>query len=123
MAILRVYQKQDNDVWKLTFVNDPLELSDTDKKKMRQFGEPEIALGGVYLASTGNEFTLPTKTGRIRSDFPFTQEFDSTAAPFDTNTQIKVEAYRDVIVSRFTSALITLRAITDTFTGEKTYTI
>jgi len=123
MAILRVFQAIDNEVWKLTFVNDPLELSDTDKKKMRQFGEPEIEIGGVYLDNTANEFTLPTKKARIRSDFPFTQEFDSSSEPFDTYTQTKVEAYRDEIVDRFETALTTVRAIADTFTGEKTYTI
>jgi hypothetical protein len=123
MATLRVFHKIDNDVWKLTFVNDPIELSDTDKKKMRQFGEPEIQVGGVYLENTGNEFALPTKTVRIRSDFPFTQEFDSTSTPFDTATQTKVEAYETAIVNRFTTALTTLRAIPDTFTGERTYNI
>ena len=123
MATLRVFQAIDNDVWKLTFVNDPLELSDTDKKKMRQFGEPEIEVGGIYLAETGNEFTLPTKKVRIRSDFPFTQEFDSLSAPFSTSTQTKVEAYRDDIVDRFETALTTVRALADTFTGEKTYNI
>lgn len=123
MATLRAFQSIDNDVWKITFVNDPLELSDTDKKKMRQFGEPTIELGGVYLEETENEFTLPTKKGRIRSDFPFTQEFDSLSTPFDTNTQTKVEAYRDEIVDRFTTALTTVRAIADTFTGERTYNI
>ena len=123
MAILRVYQAVNNDVWKLTFVNDPMELSDTDKRKMRQFGEPEIEMGGVYLADTDNEFILPTRKARIRSDFPFAQEFDSLSTPFDTATQTKIEAYRDAIVTRFTSALIAVRAITDTFTGEKTYTV
>ncbi len=123
MAILRVYQKIENDVWKLTFVNDPIELSDTDKKKMRQFGEPEIQMGGIYLEDEETEFTLPTKTARIRSDFPFTQEFDSTAEDFSESTQVKVEAYRDAIVERFTTALEAVRAMADTFTGEKTYTI
>lgn len=123
MAILRVYQSIDNDVWKLNFVNDPIELSDTDKKLMKRFGEPEIEMGGVYLEGTGNEFTLPTKKARIKADFPFLQEFDSKAPPFNTNTQTKVEAYREDIVERFTDALVALRETPDTFTGEKTYTV
>lgn len=123
MAILRVYQTIESDVWKLTFVNDPDELSDTDRKLMKKFGEPEIEMGGVFLEGGENEFTLATKKARIRRDFPFTQEFDSTSADFETNTQTKVEAYRDDIVDRFSTALTTLRATTDTFTGEKTYTI
>ena len=122
MAILRVYQTIENDVWKLTFVNDPDQLSDTDKSLMRRFGEPEIQMGGTFL-SGGDQFTLPTVTARIRSDFPYIQTFDATQPPFNTDTQVKVEGYRDAIVTEFTTALTTLRAMTDTFTGEKTYTI
>jgi hypothetical protein len=123
MAILRVFQSIENDIWKLTFVNDPDELSDTDRKKMKQFGEPEIEVGGVYLESDPNEFTLPTRSIKIRADLPYVQTFDSKSEPFDANTQIKVEAYRDEIVDRFTTALTTLRSTADTFSGEKTYTI
>ena len=122
MAILRVFQSIENDVWKLTFVNDPLELSETDKKLMQKFGEPEIDMGGSF-GSGGDAFTLPHNYARIRSDFPFTQIFDSTATPFNTDTQTKVLAYRDAIVTSFTTALTTLRETTDTFTGEETYNI
>lgn len=180
-------------MWKLTFVNDALELSDTDKKLMKKFGEPTIEMGGPYYmpartvssivagvvttpiahgrvvgdvvsfsslvsptggianstnytitaatastftintgygsasgvltASTAAAFTLPTLLVRIRSDFPYTAEFDSLSAPFIISTQVKVEAYRDIIVDRFNTALVTLRTIADTFTGEKTYTV
>lgn len=123
MAILRVFQSIENDVWKLTFVNDAEALSDTDRKKMKQFGEPEIEVGGVFLEGDPNEFTLPTKSIKIRSDFPFVQTFDSKSEPFDVNTQTKVESYRDEIVDRFSTALLALRDMTDTFSGEKTYTI
>lgn len=123
MAILRVYQKIENDVYKLTFVNDPIELSDTDKKLMQRFGEPEIEMGGVYLDGDADEFTIPTVKAKIRSDFPYTAEFDSKSSPFDENTEIKVLAYRDDIKDRFTAALIALRETTDTFTGENTYTV
>lgn len=123
MALLRIFQKIENDVWTLTFVNDPVELSENDKSLMQRFGEPEIEVGGTYLTGDPNEFTLPTEQVKIRSDFPFTAEFDSKGAPFDTATQIKVLAYRDDIVSRFTDALTTLRAMTDTFTGEQVYNI
>ena len=122
MARLRVYQTIDNDLWKLTFVNDPDELSDTDKKLMQKFGEPEIQVGGSF-GTDPDTFTMPSQTVRIRSDFPFTQTFDSTTTPFNSDTQIKVLAYRDAIVSAFTSALTTLRETPDTFTGEQVYNI
>ena len=85
MALLRVFQEIDNDIWKLTFVNDPEYLSEGDKKLMSQFGEPEIDLGGTFLAETANEFTLPTKKAKVRSDFPYTSSFDSRDADFEEN--------------------------------------
>lgn len=123
MALLRVFQDIDNEVWNLTFVNDQTYLSDGDKKAMRQFGEPEIDMGGTFLADTANEFSLPTKKAKIRSDFPYTASFDSRDSDFETNTVTKVEGYRDAIVTRFTTALTDLREMEDTFTGEKTYNI
>jgi hypothetical protein len=123
MAIIRIYSTIENDLWKLTFVNDPVALGEDDKKRMRMYGEPEINLGGTFLASTQNEFVLPSKMAKIRSDFPYTAEFDSTAVPFDTNTQTKVEAYRTAILARFDTAFTALRAITNTFVTEVTHNI
>lgn len=122
MALLRVFQSIENDLWQLTFVNDPNELSDTDKRLMQKFGEPEIQMGGSFL-SGGDAFTMPMKTARIRTDFPISITFDATAAPFNTDTQTKVIGYRDAIVTEFTTALTTLRTIPDTFTGEQTYNV
>lgn len=121
MALIRVYQQIENDVWLVRFVNDPDKLSEDDKRRMRKYGEPEIDLGGVFMEDTPNEFTLPSKKAKIRSDFPYTQEFDSLTAPFDENTQTKVEAFRDEILSRIEDALDDLRSQTDTFSGELTY--
>ena len=123
MALIRVFQAIDNDVWKVTFHNDPMELSEDDKKRMRKFGEPEIDLGGTFLEGTGDEFLLPVKKAKSRADFPYTAEFDSRDEPFDTNTSTKVVAYRTEILARITTALETLRDQTDTFTGELTYNL
>lgn len=123
MALLRVYQAIDNDVWKLTFVNDPIYLSDGDKNLMRKFGEPEIDMGGTFLAETANTYVLPSVKAKVRADFPFTQTFDSRDTDFSTATLTKVEAYRDEIVDRFTTAMTTLRTTADAFTGEQTYNV
>lgn len=123
MSLIRVFQTIDNDVWSVTFVVDPSHLSEGDKKLMRQFGEPEVEMGGTFLASTDNEFTLPTKKARLRSDFPFTESFDSRDADFEENTKTKVEGYRAAIVTRMTTAFTTLRAQEDTFTSELTYNV
>ena len=66
---------------------------------------------------------MSKKKAKIRSDFPFTQTFDSRDADFTANTKTKVEAYRDAIVTRFTTAIEDLRASEDTFSGERTYNI
>jgi hypothetical protein len=123
MAKLRVYRSIDNSVWKLTFVNDPEALSENDKKLMRNFGEPEINLGGTFLDSTENEYTLPEKHVRVRTDFPFTQSFDAKDTVFLENTETKVEAFETEIVSRFTLAFTTLRENDDTFNGEAIYNV
>jgi hypothetical protein len=72
MSLIRVFAAIDNDVWSLTFVNDLQYLTEADKKAMRQFGEPEIALGGTFLEDTANEYILPAKSAKIRADFPYT---------------------------------------------------
>ncbi len=123
MALIRAIQHIDNTVWSLTFINDVNYLSEGDKKAMQKFGEPEIDLGGTFLEGSANEYTLPAKFAKLRADFPFTQSFDSRDPDFETATQTKVDAYRDEIITRITDALTTLRAIPDTFTGEKTYNI
>jgi len=123
MALIRVYQTIENDVWKVTFVNDVAQLSEADKKAMRNFGEPEINVGGTILDGDALEFTLPDKYVKIKSDLPYTAEFDSRDEPFDTDTQDKVEGYRTEIIARFTQAFTDLRAQSDTFTGEHTYNI
>ena len=122
MALLQVQQSIENSVWKLTFTNDSNSLSETDRRLMAEFGEPTIDIGGTFLTG-GNAFTLPDQHIRIKSEFPFTQEFDSTVAPFNTNTQTKVLGYRDAIVAAFTAALTALRANSDTFTGQQEYNI
>ena len=117
-AILKINRQIVNDVWKLLFTVDTTKLSETDKDLIRKFGEPEINIGGTFLADTGNAYTLPAKYVKILSGLPLTQEFDSTMAPFDTATQTKVEAFQTAFITLYTGAFTTLRENTDTFTGE-----
>ena len=121
-AILKITRSIDNDIWKITFSIDPLKLSEADKQLMAKFGEPEINVGGIIGGPTiqgeETEYTLPTKYIKIRSGLPYTQEFDSRTAPFNTHTQEKAEAYQTEIISRYTQALVELRANEDNFSGE-----
>ena len=109
MAKLRIFSYLQNDVYTLRFENDATAISEEDKQLMNDFGEPEINIGGVFLDGTANEYTLPDAYLKVRSGFPFIQEFDAKSSTFSTNTLTKVEAYKTTITSRFTSAFTTLR--------------
>ena len=109
MAKLRIFSYLQNEVYTLRFENDAAAISEEDKQLMNDFGEPEINIGGTFLSGTANEYTLPDAYLKIRSGFPFVQEFDAKSSTFATNTLTKVEAYKTDITSRFTSAFTTLR--------------
>jgi hypothetical protein len=80
-------------------------------------------VGGVFLSGGNNSYTLPEKYVRVRTDLPFTQSFDSTTAPFNTNTLIKAQAFQDTFVDRYAAAFAALRAKADTFTGEYLFNV
>lgn len=120
MTKFRTYRTIENDVWKVTFINDS--MSEADRDLMEKFGEPEINLGGTY-GSSPNQFTLPDKYAKIRSDFPYTAEFDANDTPFDTNTGTKVSSYETGVITKITDALTTLRTNSDSFTGEQVYNL
>jgi hypothetical protein len=117
-ALLRIKKYIANDVWSVNFALDTASLSEADKNLMQKFGEPIINIGGVYLDGTSNEYTIPNQYIRIRSDLPFTQEFDSKSPVFAENTQVQAEAFQDEFVARYTAAFTALRNNADTFTGE-----
>ncbi len=123
MAKLRVYQSIENEVYRLRFENDASALAQQDLMLMEKFGEPEINIGGTFLEETEDSFILPDQYVKVRSGFPFLQEFDSRSDPFATNTVVKVTAYRDELRTRFSDAFTALRANGDTFTGEQVYNI
>lgn len=76
--------------------------------------------GGATLGPVidSNQYELPDKYIRIRSDLPFVQEFEARAGVFSTNTKIKVVAFEEAFIERYTAAILTLRGMNDTFTGE-----
>lgn len=120
MAKFRIFKSIDNNVYKAEFVNDMTGFSEADKLLIQKFGEPEINMGGTFLTGTSNEYTLPDSYARIRSDFPQTIEMDAKAAPFDTETLTKVNAYVDGIVEKLSTTMSAFRAAhpSDTYTGE-----
>ena len=117
-ALLKIKRSIENDIWKINFSLDAVTLPESYKELMRKFGEPTINIGGTFLSGSPDQYVLPDKYIRIRSDLPFTQDFDSKSTDFETNTQTKALAFQDTFVSNFTDAIETLRANADTFTGE-----
>ena len=117
-ALLKIKRSIDNDIWKINFSLDLASLAESDKDLMRKFGEPQINIGGVFLEDTLNEYTLADQYIKVRSDLPYTQEFDSKSPDFTTNTQTKVVAFQTNFTTLYADAFVALRAKADTFTGE-----
>ena len=115
---IRTFNSINNDVYTVVFDQDRTAISQSDKDLITKYGEPLIDVGGTFLAATGNEYTLPSQFIRIVSDLPFTQTFDSTTAPFNTATVTKVTQFVTDTLTKIEDAVTTLRANTDTFSGE-----
>jgi|688.fasta_scaffold1640654_1 hypothetical protein len=125
-TLLKIKKFIENDVWKINFTLDTTTLPESDKELIRKFGEPQIDIGGTYLSGTPNQYVLPTKYIRVRSDLPFTQEFDAkshidfltTPAIAKASTQARALAFQTYFINAFTAAFVALRNSRDTFTGE-----
>jgi hypothetical protein len=123
-ALLKIKRYIENEVWKIVFSLDVSSLSENDKELIRKFGEPEVNIGGTYLAETPDEYTLPDKYLRVRTDLPFVQEFDAKSlirdnqAAAQTAAQTQAIAFQTAFVSNYEGAFTTLRTTADTFTGE-----
>lgn len=118
-ALLKIKRFIDNDVFKITFSLDNTTLPESDKELLRKFGEPTIDIGGVYTPSSGTTYTLPSKYIRVKSDLPFTQEFDGKSVDFAENTKEKALIFQETFIAAYNDAFATLRAEADTFTGEQ----
>lgn len=75
-TILKITRTIDNDIWKIIFSIDPLKFSESDKRLISKFGEPEINVGGVFLGSTpgqeGAVYSSIGGTGSVGSGAVFT---------------------------------------------------
>jgi len=127
MAKLRTFQSITDEVWSIRYEIDPKTVSQADKDLMDKFEEPEINVGGTFLSGTpALTFVIPDAYVKIITGFPFVQSFDSRSAPFDqgaSSLATQIAAYDTVIAGRIGTAFTTLRANSDTFTGEKVTTI
>jgi hypothetical protein len=126
-ALLRIKRSISNDVWKISFSLDTQAIPESDKELIRKFGEPQINVGGTVTYFPTNPvdpgvpeatYTLPDKYIRVRTDLPYTQDFDSKSVDFSEDTQVKALAFQEKFVSDYAAAFTALRAKADTFTGE-----
>jgi hypothetical protein len=118
-ALLKIKRTLDNDIFRINFALDITALSEADKELIRKFGEPQINIGGVYLEDTPDEFTLADKFIRVRSDLPYTQEFDAKSNPLGAvSSQAQALNFQSEFVDRYQIAFTDLRDNPDTFTGE-----
>ena len=119
-ALLKIKRTIENDIFKFNFSLDIPSLAEADKELIRKFGEPSINIGGTYLEDTENEYTLPDKYIRIRTDLPYTQEFDAKSNEIGfVSSKAQAMAFEESFVIKFEDAFTALRSNTDTFTGER----
>ena len=85
---------------------------------MEQFGEPLVETGGIGTLSPA--FDFPTEERLIKSGFPFTRYIDGDG---DAQAEDKMNNWESEMRTRFTTALNTLRAKTDNFSGISGVTI
>ena len=114
--ILRTKQSIEKGDYTFSFSIDQESISTNDRQALAKFGEPLIDLGGA-IVSGQISYTLPNKFVKLISGLPVKVQF-SEVAPFDTDTDNKLTAYRTVVQQRFVDAIETLRTTADTFTGE-----
>ena len=87
-------------------------LTAEDTSLFEKWGEPTIDLGGVIPMDAG-DFTIPNKFRKIYSDSPFIFFRSNTADGIQ-----ECDGWGTTIVSRITTAMEDLKALTETYTGE-----
>jgi hypothetical protein len=114
---LRILQSIENENYNFLFSVDADSISSDDADRLAKFGYPDINFGGTFDNQSGVSYTLPDTYYKLPTDFPVKQTF-SLVAPFDTNSMTKLALYRSTIEARINDAVVALRALSDTFTGE-----
>lgn len=118
MAKLRVFQSIEDNDYIMQFINDPADVSSSDKQMIEQFGEPEVDFGGSFDNGSSVSFTLPDLYVKVISGLPYKLVADPTTVPWDTDTQTKLALYRTTMQTRFATAFSTLRNNADNYTNE-----
>jgi hypothetical protein len=125
MANLRVFKFIANDVFTVRFIFDPSSISDTDRRLVKEFGEPSINVGGTFTAG-GETVVIPEKFVRVFSGFPYQYGFDAKDPEIGTAASDLANLYADQIVLRLQSVLTNLRqnnTLSSSFSSESVISV
>ena len=116
---LRVLQSIENENYVFIFSIDPSSISSDDMALFTKYGPQSIDFGGTFTDNASVTFTLPDIYYDLPTSFPVQQVFSATgSSPFASNTANRLQVYRTAIENNITTAITTLRTMSDTFTGE-----
>jgi hypothetical protein len=116
MAKLRILQTIVNENFNFVFTIDTDSIGDDDFARVKKFGAPSINFGGAFTNGT-QSYTLPDAFYDFPGDFPVNVSFSGTT-PFNTAVEANLDLYRTTMTTRITTAITTLRGLSDGFTGE-----
>jgi hypothetical protein len=108
---IRTFKQIVSDVFQVSIHTE--DWSEGDDELMASYGEPEIDLGGAFTGPPA--FTLPSNLTRIKSGSPFIGRFDGSD---HVDAEERADVWAAEVIVRLKAAIDTLRANSDTFTGE-----
>jgi len=95
------------------------EFSGSDAELAEKFGEPEVQIGGTFTAGL-DSVVIDSAFRKLPSGFPVIEQFHGS--DFDDAGAL-ASSYAATILTRITTAVTTLRANADTFSGESVTTL
>jgi len=95
------------------------EVTAADRDLLKANGQPSIAVGGTVIGPS-DTIALPSRDARLDSGFPVVQAFDGAA---HIDPKGLADTWAVDVLARLTSAIGTLRASPDAFSGEASVTI
>ena len=116
---IRTFRRLHNDVYHIEIYTE--DWSEGDRLLMARFGQPSINLGGDFSYTMPYvDFTLPDRYAQIMTDSPFSQCFDTRD---HADAEMRATAWKTAIITEIESAIATMRAQDDDFTGEEVVTV
>jgi len=109
---IRKFSMLEGNIYKISLYTE--EWSQLDQALMANFGEPQIDLGSSFTGPPA--FTLAANLANIMSESPFTQTFDGDDY---ADAEDRADVWKTEMSARIVTAVTTLRALADEFSGEE----